>query len=190
MIFSENRFPLFGIMLYGFGQLGCWPHLGPLFVPQVCPNQRQVLLAQVMIRQPLPFTHAPSQSDSSTHVVATVGGVFGRTRISAAWLDAMTTPIAASRSKARSIARSRANQQTIRRRYRRPDSLRSFPAVCSQLLVDESGYCVVFRGEPGMLPAVVWPERTTMPLLMYFPFIVWSGIVMRMWEPPPPKKNR
>jgi hypothetical protein len=25
---------------------------------------------------------------------------------------------------------------------------------------------------------------------MYFPFIVWSGIVMRMWEPPPPKKNR
>ena len=24
-----------------------------------------------------------------------------------------------------------------------------------------------------------------MPLLIYFPFIVWSGIVMRMFEPQP-----
>jgi hypothetical protein len=43
--------------------------------------------------------------------------------------------------------------------------------------------------------AVVWPERTTMPLLMYFPFIVWSGIWMHMCEPQPvkvkvKKKNR
>jgi hypothetical protein len=29
-----------------------------------------------------------------------------------------------------------------------------------------------------------------MPLLMYFPFIVWSGILMHMCEPQPVKKNR
>jgi hypothetical protein len=27
-----------------------------------------------------------------------------------------------------------------------------------------------------------------MPLLIYFPFIVWSGIVMQMCEPRPAKK--
>jgi hypothetical protein len=28
-----------------------------------------------------------------------------------------------------------------------------------------------------------------MPLLIYFPFIVWSGIVMQMCEPPLSKKS-
>jgi len=29
-----------------------------------------------------------------------------------------------------------------------------------------------------------------MPLLIYFPFIVWSGLVMRMCEPWPEKNDR
>ena len=28
-----------------------------------------------------------------------------------------------------------------------------------------------------------------MPLLIYFPFIVWSGIMMRMCEPQPPRRT-
>jgi quercetin dioxygenase-like cupin family protein len=139
------------IQAYDFGQLGCWPHLGLLFIPHVWPNHRHVLLAHVMIRQPLPVTHEPSQSDSSTHAAAAAGCGFGRARISAAWLDAATTPIAASSNNARSIVRSRANQQTIDGRYRLRDSLRSFPARCSQLLVDGPSRRVAFRAEPGML---------------------------------------
>ena len=29
-----------------------------------------------------------------------------------------------------------------------------------------------------------------MPLLVYFPFIIWSGIVMDMFELAPPKKKK
>src|SRR5262245_50103145 len=104
-----------------------------------------------MIRQPLPFTHEPSHSASSTHAAPTAGCGFGRARMSAAWLDAVMTPIAAISNNARSIIRSRANQQTIDGRYRLRDSSRSFPARCSQLLVDGPPRRIAFRAEPGML---------------------------------------